>query len=235
MNYLWAAGTHQGRLRNNNEDAYAPEASGRGPGPVIVMVADGMGGHVGGEVASRLAVDTSLMAEGSPAERIAKANRVVIDTALREPRLAGMGTTITLAELGPEGAVRLGHVGDSRAYLLHDSNLEMITADHTVVAEQVAAGRLSTQDALTHPQRSMLTRVLGISHDVEADEIDLQMEEGDRLLICSDGLTNMVPDARIASILGEGSPEEAVWTLIEQANRAGGHDNITVVVVQVIP
>jgi protein phosphatase len=235
VNYLWAAGTHQGRLRNNNEDAYAPESSGRGPGPVTVMVADGMGGHAGGEVASRLAVDTALIAEGPLAERISKANRVVIDTALREPQLAGMGTTLTMAELGPEGAVRLGHVGDSRAYLLHDDKLEMITADHTVVAEHVAAGRLSTQDALTHPQRSMLTRVLGLGHEVEVDEIDLQMHEGDRLLICSDGLTNMVPDARIAAILGEASPEEAVWTLIEQANRAGGHDNITVVVVQVIP
>jgi PPM family protein phosphatase len=118
---------------------------------------------------------------------------------------------------------------------LHDDKLEMITDDHTVVAEHVAAGRLSIEEALTHPQRSMLTRVLGLSHEVEADEISLNLAEGDRLLICSDGLTNMVPDASIASILGEASPEEAVWNLIEQANRAGGHDNITVVVVQVIP
>ncbi len=234
MNYLWAAGTHQGRLRSNNEDAYAPEASGRGPGPVTVMVADGMGGHAGGEVASRLAVDTALMVEGTPAERVTKANKVVIEAALREPGLAGMGTTLTLAELGPDDTIRLAHVGDSRAYLLRNGDFEMVTDDHTVVAEHVAAGRLSTQDALTHPQRSMLTRVLGLSPEVEVDEIEIDVKEGDRLLICSDGLTNMVPEDRIAATLGKASPEEAVWTLIEQANRAGGHDNITVVVVQVI-
>jgi serine/threonine protein phosphatase PrpC len=102
-----------------------------------------------------------------------------------------------------------------------------------VVAEHVASGRISEEDALTHPQRSMLTRVLGISPDVEIDEIDLPLEAGDRLLLCSDGLTNMVPDDQIASTLAAITPEEAAWTLIEQANRAGGHDNITVVVVDV--
>ena len=234
MNYLWAAGTHQGRLRGNNEDAYAPEASGRGPGPVTVMVADGMGGHAGGEVASRLAVDTALMVEGTPADRVVKANQVVVEAALREPGLAGMGTTLTLAELGADDTIRLAHVGDSRAYLLRDDNFEMVTDDHTVVAEHVAAGRLSTKEALNHPQRSMLTRVLGLAPEVEVDEIEIDVKEGDRLLICSDGLTNMVPENRIAATLGNASPEEAVWTLIEQANRAGGHDNITVVVVQVI-
>jgi protein phosphatase len=198
------------------------------------MVADGMGGAAGGEVASRLAVDTALITEGTPAERVTKANKVVVEASLREPGLAGMGTTLTMAELGPDDTIRLAHVGDSRAYLLRDGNFEMVTADHTVVAEHVAAGRLSTKDALNHPQRSMLTRVLGLSPEVEVDEIEIDVKEGDRLLICSDGLTNMVPESRIAATLGKASPEEAVWTLIEQANRAGGHDNITVVVVQVI-
>jgi protein phosphatase len=198
------------------------------------MVADGMGGAAGGEVASRLAVDTALITEGTPAERVTKANKVVVEASLREPGLAGMGTTLTMAELGPDDTIRLAHVGDSRAYLLRDGNFEMVTADHTVVAEHVAAGRLSTKDALNHPQRSMLTRVLGLSAEVEVDEIEIEVKEGDRLLICSDGLTNMVPENRIAATLGKASPEEAVWTLIEQANRAGGHDNITVVVVQVI-
>jgi protein phosphatase len=198
------------------------------------MVADGMGGAAGGEVASRLAVDTALITEGTPAERVTKANKVVVEASLREPGLAGMGTTLTMAELGPDDTIRLAHVGDSRAYLLRDGNFEMVTSDHTVVAEHVAAGRLSTKDALNHPQRSMLTRVLGLSPEVEVDEIEIDVKEGDRLLICSDGLTNMVPESRIAATLGKASPEEAVWTLIEQANRAGGHDNITVVVVQVI-
>jgi protein phosphatase len=233
VNYLWAAATHRGRLRNNNEDAYYPESSGKGPGPVVLMVADGMGGAVGGEVASRLAVETAVAAQGTPLERVVAANRSVVDAALGDPHLAGMGTTMTLVELGPDQVAHLAHIGDSRAYLLRGGSLSMLTADHTVVAEHVASGRISEEDALTHPQRSMLTRVLGISPDVEIDEIDLPLEAGDRLLLCSDGLTNMVPDDQIASTLAATTPEEAAWTLIEQANRAGGHDNITVVVVDV--
>ncbi|HUO46306.1 MAG TPA: PP2C family serine/threonine-protein phosphatase [Acidimicrobiia bacterium] len=235
MNYLWAAATHTGRIRNNNEDAFAPEASGRGPGPVVLMVADGMGGAVGGEVASRLAVETAVGTDGTPADRVVAANRRVVKEAFGDPHLAGMGTTMTLVQLDPGGHAHFAHVGDSRAYLLSDSQFQMLTVDHTVVAEHVAAGRLSQEDALTHPQRSMLTRVLGINPELEVDEIDVDLQPGDRILMCSDGLTNMVPDDRIASIMGSLTPEEAVWTLIEEANRAGGHDNITVVVVDVVP
>jgi protein phosphatase len=157
----------------------------------------------------------------------------VVNRTLSEPGLAGMGTTLTLAEFGDDGAVNLAHVGDSRAYLLHQGLFEQLTDDHTVVAEQLAAGHISPADAVTHPQRSMLTRVLGISPDVEVDSITFDSTAGDRLLICSDGLTNMVEDERVAQLLAKGSPEEAVWALIEEANRAGGHDNITVVVVDV--
>lgn len=235
MNYLWAAATHRGRIRNNNEDAYAPESSGRGSGPLIFMVADGMGGAVGGEVASRLAVEAALNTEGSPTERVLEANRRVVEAALNDPQLAGMGTTITLIEVDEQGTARLGHIGDSRAYRLRDTKLEMLTADHTVVAEHVAAGRLTQEAALTHPQRSMLTRVLGLSTDLEVDERRLSLEVGDRLLICSDGLTSMVPEQEIAITLSGRSPEEAAWNLIEAANRAGGHDNITVVVVDAVP
>jgi protein phosphatase len=144
-----------------------------------------------------------------------------------------MGTTLTLAEAGADGMIRLAHVGDSRAYLLRQGSLQQITDDHTVVAEQLAAGHITPADAATHPQRSMLTRVLGISSEIEIDSIDVETAPGDRLLICSDGLTGMVPDQRIAELLSAGTPEEAVWALIEEANSAGGHDNVTVVVVDV--
>lgn len=234
MKYQWAAGTHKGRVRNNNEDSFAPETSGRGIGPVVLMVADGMGGAIGGEIASQLAVEHASVGTGSPVDRVIRANEAVVQRTLREPGLAGMGTTLTLAELGVDGTVELAHVGDSRAYLLHDQGpFKQLTADHTVVAEQLAAGHISPADAVTHPQRSMLTRVLGISPDIEVDSITFQSAPGDRVLICSDGLTNMVEDERVAQLLAKGSPEEAVWALIEEANRAGGHDNITVVVVDV--
>jgi protein phosphatase len=233
VKYQWAAGTHKGRVRNNNEDSFAPETSGRSTGPVVLMVADGMGGAIGGEIASQLAVEHASDGVGSPVERVIRANEAVVNRTLSEPGLAGMGTTLTLAEFGDDGAVNLAHVGDSRAYLLHQGLFEQLTDDHTVVAEQLAAGHISPADAVTHPQRSMLTRVLGISPDVEVDSITFDSTAGDRLLICSDGLTNMVEDERVAQLLAKGSPEEAVWALIEEANRAGGHDNITVVVVDV--
>ena len=233
MKYQWAAGTHKGRVRNNNEDSFAPETSGRSTGPVVLMVADGMGGAIGGEIASQLAVQHASVGPGSPVDRVIRANEAVVKRTLSEPGLAGMGTTITLAEFGGDGSVNIAHVGDSRAYLLHQGLFEQLTDDHTVVAEQLAAGHISPADAVSHPQRSMLTRVLGISADVEVDSITFDSAPGDRLLICSDGLTNMVEDERVAQLLAKGSAEEAVWALIEDANKAGGHDNITVVVVDV--
>lgn len=233
MKFQWAAATHPGRVRNNNEDSYVPEASGAGDGPVLLMVADGMGGAIGGEIASQLAVEHAATGSGSPIERVMRANQAVVDRTLSDPGLAGMGTTLTLAELGPDAVIRLAHVGDSRAYLWREGGLKQITDDHTVVAEQLAAGHISPTDAATHPQRSMLTRVLGISTDLEVDSLSTETNAGDRLLICSDGLTNMVEDEQIADLLSRGTPEEVVWALIEEANRAGGHDNVTVVVVDV--
>ncbi|MGQ0848048.1 MAG: SpoIIE family protein phosphatase [Actinomycetota bacterium] len=235
MNYQWAAGSHRGRIRGNNEDAYSPEASGRGSGPVLVMVADGMGGAVGGEIASHMAVEEANSDHADLVELIARANRVIWERAVAEPGLAGMGTTMTLMELDPGGTASLGHVGDSRAYLWRSGELTQLTRDHTVVAEHLAAGRITENDVATHPQRSMLTRVLGLEPVVEVDTFDLHLEPGDRILLCSDGLTNMVADPVIAALLSDGPPEEAVWSLIEQANRAGGHDNITVVVVAAEP
>jgi protein phosphatase len=199
------------------------------------MVADGMGGAVGGEVASRTAVEHAAVGRGNPADRVARANQAVVEETIRNPMLAGMGTTLTLIEFGEGSVARMAHVGDSRAYMWRNGEMEQITDDHTVVAEHIAAGRISEHDAASHPQRSMLTRVLGMTPDVEIDVADIEVQPGDRFLICSDGLTNMVDDRQVARIIGKGSPEEAAWTLIEEANRAGGQDNVTVVVVDVEP
>lgn len=235
MNYQWAAATHRGRVRANNEDSYSPEASGRGPGPVLVMVADGMGGAVGGEVASKTAVENAVVGGGGPAERAERANQAVFEKTMSDPNLAGMGTTLTMVEFGADGLARMAHVGDSRAYIWHEGEIKQITDDHTLIAEHLAAGRISENDAASHPQRSVLTRVLGIGPDLEVDAMEMKVAPGDRFLICSDGLTNMVGDEQIADVLAAGTPEEVVWTLVEQANRAGGHDNVTVVVVDVEP
>jgi serine/threonine protein phosphatase PrpC len=235
VNYQWAAATHRGRVRANNEDSYSPEASGRGPGPILVMVADGMGGAVGGEVASKTAVEHAVVGGGDPAERAERANQAVFEKTMSDPNLAGMGTTLTMVEFGADGIARMAHVGDSRAYIWHDGEIKQITDDHTLIAEHLAAGRITENDAASHPQRSVLTRVLGIGPDLEVDSMEVKVAPGDRFLICSDGLTNMVSDGQIADVLAAGTPEESVWTLVEQANRAGGHDNITVVVVDVEP
>ena len=218
MNYVWATATHVGLLRDGNEDSVYPEAGGTGSGPLIVAVADGMGGHAAGEVASQTALDAAVV-------------QAVIDN----PELAGMGTTLTFAEFGEDG-VEIGHVGDSRAYLLRDGTMTQITTDHSLVAELLAAGRIKPEDVRTHPQRNMVTRGIGMTQHVEVDVEHRDLAPGDRVLLCSDGLTTMLVDDEVAEILaGSGAPEERVWALIEAANAAGGYDNITVVVVDAGP
>ncbi len=236
MTLIWATGTHQGRVRDNNQDSVFPPSDGRTDGALVIGVADGMGGHVAGEVASRTALESAIaLAGATPAERILAGNDAVVAATDQDPRLRGMGTTLTLAEVQPDGGVVLGHVGDSRAYLLHAGEMRLITTDHTVVADYVATGKISEAEAANHPQRSILTRAVGVTRDLSVDQIPERMQPGDRLMICSDGLTTMVSDEEISRSLSEGSPEEAVWTLIEQANHAGGYDNITVAIVQLEP
>lgn len=235
MNYQWASATHRGRLREKNEDSVHPSTAGRSPGPVVVMVADGMGGHVAGETASRLAVENALDVDGSVVDRVEAGNRAILEVAAEKPELAGMGTTLTLMELRESGTAHLAHVGDSRAYLLRDGRLDQLSVDHTVVHEYLAAGKISPEEAATHPHRSMLTRALGLSYDLDVDDDFIDLRPGDRLLLCSDGVNGMLTDDEIASILEEGTPEEVVWKLVEEANRAGGHDNITALVVDVEP
>jgi serine/threonine protein phosphatase PrpC len=232
MTYSWASGSHVGRIRSSNEDSVHPTSAGTGE-ELLAVVADGMGGAAAGEVASATALDAVLAADTDIAERVRSANRAVHALATARRELAGMGTTVTAVRLSSDGTARFGHVGDSRAYLLRDGDLRQLTADHTVVAEWMAAGAITSDEAKTHPRRGMLTRSVGVAPEVVVDTFTEHLQPGDRLLLCSDGLNGMVGDDDIAAVLGEGDPEVAVWGLIEAANSAGGHDNVTTLVIDV--
>lgn len=233
MKYQWASATHTGRVRSNNEDAVFPPVAGAGDESPPFIVADGMGGHVAGEVASRIAVDTAADIDANPGSRVQGANHALLLEVSEHPELAGMGTTMTLLQMD-EGIAHLAHVGDSRAYLLRDGHLRQLTVDHTVAAEYVAAGQISPEEAQTHPQRNMITRALGLTQDLDVDEIQEPVQPGDRFLLCSDGVNSMLNDREIAEQLSATTPEEAVWALVESANAAGGHDNISALVVDVV-
>ncbi len=231
--FIWAVATHQGRVRSSNEDSVYPTTAGSSEQNVIMMVADGMGGAVAGEVASRLAVRSAIESDGDVSDRVRAGNEAILDEVRVNPSLAGMGTTITMVELHPDGQADYAHVGDSRAYLYRHGSLRQLTVDHTVVSEYVRSGKLSPAEAATHPQRSMLTRALGLIPDIEIERGTFAIESGDRLLLCSDGVNAMLGDGEIAAALELESCEEAAWELVERANRAGGHDNITALVVDV--
>ena len=234
MKYIWAAATHKGMVRKNNEDALFPDTSGESEGPVVLMVADGMGGHVAGEVASRLAVNAAASVDLSPSDRVAAGNRAIREEIARQPELDGMGTTLTLVELDPDGTAHFGHVGDSRAYMYADERLVQLTKDHTVAARYVDMGEITAEEAEGHPQSHMLTRCLGLTRFINVDEMDMPLEAGDRLLLCSDGLNTMIDNKAIAKGLSGVTADEAAWNLIDMANEAGGNDNITVIVVDVL-
>ena len=225
--------THVGQVRTGNEDAYLLE-------PPMYAVADGMGGHRGGEVASQLALTTiaeSFRKGAVPlADQVQAANRAVFERAGADRNLAGMGTTLTAAVI-EGGLAHLVHVGDSRAYLLRAGALRQLTDDHTLVNRMVKAGEITSAEAEVHPHRNVLVRALGTEPDVPLDEQDVGLLEGDRLLLCSDGLTGMLTEEQIQAILESTStaPQEAADRLVVAANRAGGVDNITVVVLDVLP
>jgi len=238
MTFAWAAATDPGRVRSHNEDALWPRpegaevARGEEAGPFLTAVADGMGGHVGGEVASAVAIEAAIAAGGEVVERVRAANLAVVDTARRRPRLAGMGTTLTLALLSGQ-VLEIAHIGDSRAYLLREGALEQLTRDHSLVAEMVASGELRPEEAPVHPFRSVITRALGMESSVAVDRVQRGLLPGDRVLLCSDGLTTMLEDGQVAALLAGRAGPEAAAALIEAANQAGGFDNISVVVVDV--
>ena len=235
MRYVWATASHQGRVRGRNEDAVYPESSGSSDHTILVGVADGMGGAIAGNVASTTALgaatDEDPSAETSIVERVVTGNDQLLRKIARNPDLRGMGTTMTLGLFQPEGTLELGHVGDSRAYLVRSDDLELLTTDHTVVADLVALGHLDPSDAQRHPQRHLLTRALGLG-PVVVDHETVELVDGDRVLISSDGLTTMLTDDQIREIVAAGNDvEPTVWALVEAANTAGGVDNISVAVV----
>jgi serine/threonine protein phosphatase PrpC len=222
--------TDTGRQRNANEDSLFTRGA-------LFVVADGMGGAQAGEVASKAAAE-SFDRELPPApperllrETIEAANRTIHELARKDPGLAGMGTTTTAAIVDTEAEeVAIGHVGDSRAYRLRSGRLERLTRDHSLVEEMRRKGQLTEAQAEDHPQRSIITRALGPEPEVEVDLQTVPAQAGDVFLICSDGLTTMLDDEHIARVLTRASSmEKAVRALVDEANRAGGRDNITVV------
>jgi serine/threonine protein phosphatase PrpC len=217
-----------GRQRQGNEDSFFVRAP-------LFVVADGMGGAQAGEVASEMAVESfdRGLPGGAPADALVQviedANRRIHDRSRAESQRAGMGTTVTAAYVG-EREVTIAHVGDSRAYLLRDGKLSRLTRDHSLVGELVARGKLTEEQAESHPQRSVITRALGPEPDVQVDVDTYPARSGDVFMVCSDGLTSMVPEARVTPILeAAGSLEQAGRELIAAANDAGGRDNITVI------
>ena len=226
--------TDTGRKRRRNEDAYVCE-------PPLFAIADGMGGAQAGEVASRLAAAAlkesdarTLGGEERISDLIQEANRRVYDRSITDPNTSGMGTTITVA-LVEDGNVAFGHVGDSRAYLIREGRMEQVTEDHSLVNELMKSGKLSREEAETHPQRSVITRALGTDPDVDADTFTIEAKAGDVFLLCSDGLTDMVGEREIQELVERNREnlDAALKALVKAANRGGGEDNITVVAFEI--
>ena len=224
-----AGRTDVGRQRTANEDSLVVR-------PPLFAVADGMGGAKAGEVASAVAVeaverarDSEEPPEAQLADIVRAANRRIYDLAVADESRRGMGTTLTLAKVhGDE--VSLAHVGDSRAYRMRDGELTQLTRDHSLVAELERSGQITAEAAEHHPQRSIITRALGPEPDVEVDTYTLAGRDGDLFLICSDGLTSMISDEEVGSIVrSAASLDEAADTLVRAANQSGGKDNITVI------
>ena len=223
-----------GRRRRRNEDAYVCA-------PPLFAVADGMGGAQAGEVASGLAA--AVLEEGAGDERgeervaslIQEANRRVFQRSNEDAATSGMGTTMTVALVDSSGGtIAFGHVGDSRAYRVRDGRLEQLTDDHSLVGELVRSGKLSPEEAESHPQRSVITRALGTEPDVDVDTFTVEARPDDLYLLCSDGLTDMVSADEIFSLLdGSDDLDLAARALVEAANAGGGEDNITVVLFQI--
>lgn len=230
-----ASATDPGRKRRQNEDSFVAR-------PPIFAIADGMGGARAGEIASELAASAlkDARADGGGPELVKQlvqeANRRVHERASSDPSTSGMGTTMTVALVEPNGELTFGHVGDSRAYMLRGERLEQLTDDHSLVAELVRRGELSESDAEIHPQRSVITRALGTDPDVDVDAFTWQPQDGDVYLLCSDGLSDMISGDAIEEILRRhrGDLDAAAKALVKAANRGGGDDNITAVLFEMV-
>ena len=235
--------TDIGMVRQTNQDAFKILALGQGAG--LALVCDGMGGASGGDRASSLAKEiiTETVCSryrddmGPEAvkimvrEAVMEANRRIYVAAQEDPALQGMGTTVVMALLYQNHAYVL-HVGDSRLYCLRDGVLEQLTRDHSIIQELLDSGQISRDEARVHPNKHMITRAVGVQWDVELDLHVLELCGGDRLLLCTDGLSNACTDREIAEVLAGRPIEEATEELIRLANQSGGHDNITVVIVE---
>lgn len=236
---LFAAKTDLGQVRENNEDKFeffVPDdpavlaTKGR-----VYAVADGMGGHSAGQVAAELALnvfirsyygDASDDMEASVSRAVKEANHYVVDVARTIPGRSGMGATLIVAIIR-ENQIYIAWVGDSRGYMLRNGVLQQVTEDHSWVAEQVRAGTMTEEEAEQSPFRNVITRSMGGAPDAEPDITAFELQPGDRYLLCSDGLSGMVPFHEIQEILGYGSPSVATWGLVDRANQYGGRDNIT--------
>ena len=234
MNIEVGATSDVGRVRDANQDAYLIDAP-------LYVIADGMGGHAAGDVAAVTAIEVisdeasrvSAQEPDSLAALLKDANAAIWERAQSERAFQGMGTTCTLV-YASEAAGYIAHVGDSRAYRLRNGGLEQLTEDHTLVGRMVKEGRIGAGEARTHPQRNVITRALGIDSSVEVDLKEIDLIEGDRIMLCSDGLSSMLDEDIIERGLSEApDPQAAADRLVELANDAGGEDNITVVVLDV--
>jgi len=223
-------------VREHNEDAYIE-------GEAVFAVADGMGGSAGGEVASSTALLPIMQLEGRSfpdaatardalVEAFIKANAAVLNKAREEPKLWGMGTTLTVA-IVDGSCLHMGHVGDSRAYLVRNGQMTQLTRDHTIIAELMATGQLTAEEAVDHPLRSAIARAVGVQGSIDVDTFTLELVDCDQVLLCSDGLTRSVDEDEVLSVLrSEKDVHEAAQSLVHLANQRGGPDNITVLLLR---
>lgn len=239
------AATDTGRVRKINEDSCYNDPEQMG----LYIVADGMGGHQAGEVASSLAVETlsrvlkeSLMGGNSRAsyieevmrDAVVATNRTVYDLATSKAGYSGMGTTVVVC-IVRKNHLHVAHIGDSRAYLLRDGILKQLTTDHSLVQELLSKGRITEEEAIDHPRKNILTRALGTDPAVEVDTMNIALKSGDTILLCTDGITNHVDPQEIKGFLTENSPEAACREMIRLANDRGGFDNMTVLIIENTP
>jgi protein phosphatase len=236
-----AGATDVGAVRTVNQDAWGRFDDAE-RNEIVVVVADGLGGHRGGEVASRLAVDrigdTLSRAAGTTAERLCAAveaaNRAVLQESRLDPELAGMGTTVVCLLLAEQDRSCVAHVGDSRLYRIRAGRIEPMTADHSLVATLVREGVISEAEARQDPRRNQILRALGVFEEVEVEIAPIELQPGDVFVLCSDGLHGMIDDDRILELADRAAPAGSIVShLVEAANDAGGADNVTAVVVQI--
>ena len=240
----YAAGTDKGLVRDTNEDS-CNIIPGDREVPYVFIVADGMGGHNCGEIASNMAVEyiseyftknsVSFLDAGDCGSTLKNlveaANREVWRKSLESPETNGMGTTLTMAVI-VDNTVTVAHVGDSRLYLIRSGNMRKVTDDHSYIEELVRKGSLTKEEAENHPGKNIITRAIGSSPELEVDILSLTMEANDIMILCTDGLTNMLCENEICETAGGAEPEAACEQLIEAANKHGGEDNVTVIIIK---